>query len=54
MTAPPQQRWYVSDFRKFTASTGWRPRIGWEQGIRDLHAWLSPQPAAVVAGMAAQ
>jgi CDP-paratose 2-epimerase len=49
------QRWYVSDFGKFTAATGWRPRIGWKQGVRDLHAWLSPGLAGVaVAGVAAQ
>lgn len=49
------QRWYVSDFAKCTAATGWRPRIGWKQGVRDLHAWLSPGlPGAAVAGVAAQ
>jgi nucleoside-diphosphate-sugar epimerase len=44
-----------SDIAKFTAATGWRPRIGWEQGVRDLHAWLSPGlSSAAVAGVAAQ
>jgi CDP-paratose 2-epimerase len=49
------QRWYVSDFAKFTGATGWRPRIGWKQGVRDLRAWLSPGlSSAAVAGVAAQ
>jgi CDP-paratose 2-epimerase len=49
------QRWYVSDFRKFTAATGWWPRIGWKQGVRSLHARLSLGLAdAAVAGVAAQ
>jgi CDP-paratose 2-epimerase len=34
------QRWYVSDTRKFTAATGWRPRVGVEEGVRRLHDWL--------------
>lgn len=52
---PGDQRWYVSDFRKFTAATEWRPRIGWKQGVRGLHAWLSPGLVdAAVAGAAAQ
>ena len=34
------QRWYVSDFRKFSAATGWQPRVGVEEGIRRLHDWL--------------
>jgi CDP-paratose 2-epimerase len=34
------QRWYVSDHRKFTRLTGWQPRIGVAEGIRRLHDWL--------------
>jgi CDP-paratose 2-epimerase len=34
------QRWYVSDIRKFHRATGWLPRIGVEEGVRRLHAWL--------------
>ena len=34
------QRWYVSNHRKFTGRTGWRPRVGVEDGVRRLHAWL--------------
>ena len=34
------QRWYVSDIRKFSRLTGWRPQIGVNDGVRRLHAWL--------------
>ena len=34
------QRWYVSDIRKFHRATGWLPRVGVEEGVRRLHAWL--------------
>jgi CDP-paratose 2-epimerase len=34
------QRWYVSNHAKFTGRTGWQPRIGVEEGVRRLHAWL--------------
>ena len=34
------QRWYVSDIRKFHRLTGWSPRVGVEEGVRRLHAWL--------------
>ena len=34
------QRWYVSDIRKFSRLTGWRPQIGVNEGVRRLHAWL--------------
>jgi CDP-paratose 2-epimerase len=35
------QRWYVSDPRKFERATGWRPKTNVEQGIRQLHEWIS-------------
>ncbi len=48
------QRWYVSDPRKFERVTGWRPKTGVEQGIRQLHQWISlnrrAAPAARVVG----
>ncbi|MHA3774649.1 GDP-mannose 4,6-dehydratase [Verrucomicrobiota bacterium sgz303538] len=51
---PGDQRYYVSDFRKFQAATGWSPRVGVEEGVRRLHAWLqeshaqpSPRLAAI-------
>jgi CDP-paratose 2-epimerase len=34
-------RYYVSDTAKLRAATGWRPRIGVAQGLRDLHQWLA-------------
>ncbi|HJU08469.1 MAG TPA: GDP-mannose 4,6-dehydratase [Rhodanobacteraceae bacterium] len=34
------QRWYVSDTRAFERATGWQPRVGIDQGLRELHAWL--------------
>ncbi len=35
------QRWYVSDPGKFERATGWRPKINVEEGIRQLHRWIS-------------
>jgi CDP-paratose 2-epimerase len=37
---PGDQRYYVSDTRRFRAATGWAPRIGVRQGLRLLHQWL--------------
>jgi CDP-paratose 2-epimerase len=34
------QRYYVSDARKFTAVSGWRPRVGVREGIAALCGWL--------------
>jgi len=34
------QRWYVSDIRKFHRLTGWSPRVGVAEGVRRLHGWL--------------
>jgi CDP-paratose 2-epimerase len=46
------QRYYVSDFRRFQALTGWSPKVGFEEGIGRLHHWLEQQhrAAAMVAG----
>ena len=48
------QRWYVSDLRKFERATGWQPKINVEQGIRQLHQWIlinrRVAPAARVVG----
>jgi CDP-paratose 2-epimerase len=35
------QRWYVSDIRKYHRLAGWSPRVGVEEGVRRLHAWLA-------------
>jgi CDP-paratose 2-epimerase len=34
------QRFYVSDIRRFSAATGWRPRVGVREGVRRIHRWL--------------
>jgi CDP-paratose 2-epimerase len=34
------QRYYVSDTRKFQAATGWAPQVGVREGVARLHAWL--------------
>ena len=38
------QRWYVSDIRKFNRLTGWSPRVGIAEGVGRLHGWLMPSP----------
>jgi CDP-paratose 2-epimerase len=37
---PGDQRYYVSDVQAFGCETGWAPRVGIEEGLRRLHAWL--------------
>jgi CDP-paratose 2-epimerase len=37
---PGDQRYYVSDTRRFRAATGWAPQIGLRQGLSLLHQWL--------------
>jgi CDP-paratose 2-epimerase len=37
---PGDQRYYVSDVRKFRAATGWLPRVGVHQGLKMLYQWL--------------
>jgi CDP-paratose 2-epimerase len=34
------QRYYVSDTSRFTALTGWRPRVGVAEGLARLHRWV--------------
>jgi CDP-paratose 2-epimerase len=34
------QRYYVTDHGRFTAATGWQPRVGVEEGLQRLHDWL--------------
>ncbi len=51
------QRYYVSDIRKFRAAVGWFPKVQTEEGIRRLFEWLAAQhkqaPAASVEGQRA-
>ncbi|MCU1383609.1 MAG: NAD-dependent dehydratase [Acidobacteria bacterium] len=35
------QRYYVSDTRKFSDATGWAPRVSVPEGVRALHTWLT-------------
>lgn len=51
------QRYYVSDTRKFSESLGWKPKVGAFDGIELLHEWLienrrpaigSPAPGATL------
>ena len=37
---PGDQRYYVSDFGRFSRATGWRPAVGVREGIRRLQEWL--------------
>jgi CDP-paratose 2-epimerase len=34
------QRYYVSDTRKFKAATGWAPKVSVRQGVERLYQWL--------------
>jgi CDP-paratose 2-epimerase len=35
------QRYYVSDTRRFQQATGWQPRVGVEEGVQRLYEWLA-------------
>jgi CDP-paratose 2-epimerase len=37
------QRYYVSDTRKFCEATGWTARVGVREGVRALHEWLQAE-----------
>lgn len=37
---PADQRWYVSDLRRFKDATGWAPRVGIRDGVGRLCAYL--------------
>jgi CDP-paratose 2-epimerase len=40
---PSDQRYYVSNTRKFQAATGWSPQVGVDRGIEQLYAWAAEQ-----------
>ena len=46
------QRYYVADTRRLRDATGWRPRVGVEEGVEDLVRWLrradAPRPRTAV------
>ena len=37
---PGDQRYYVSDTRKFKAATGWAPKVTAREGVERLYRWL--------------
>jgi CDP-paratose 2-epimerase len=37
---PSDQKYYVSDFAKFKAITGWEPKNGTTEGVTKLYQWL--------------
>ena len=37
---PSDQKYYVSDFSKFNAVTGWTPQAGTREGVQRLYSWL--------------
>ncbi len=37
---PGDQKYYVSDFQKFAATTGWKPQVGTAEGVSRLYDWL--------------
>lgn len=37
---PGDQRYYVSDTRKFQQMTGWRPQVGVQEGLQRLSRWV--------------
>jgi len=40
------QPWFVADTSRLSSRTGWRPRVAWRDGLRDLAIWLrSEHPA---------
>ena len=41
------QRYYVADTGRLTGATGWRPRIGWREGVTDLLRWLQANRSLV-------
>jgi CDP-paratose 2-epimerase len=49
---PGDQRYYVSDRRRFSAVTGWSPRVRVREGVQRLHGWLKEMTgkAAAVQG----
>jgi CDP-paratose 2-epimerase len=50
---PGDQRYYVSDTRKFQQRTGWKPEVDVQQGLEQLTRWLSDtRPSDIVAAAA--
>jgi CDP-paratose 2-epimerase len=47
------QRYYVSDMRRFQNASGWCPRVGLEEGLTRLYRWLREARGAVPASVTA-
>ena len=47
------QRYYVSDTRRFCAATGWGPRVDLVNGVARLHRWFVENPTLAPAEFAA-
>ncbi|OLY92101.1 CDP-paratose 2-epimerase [Cnuella takakiae] len=43
---PSDQKYYVSDFSRFSAATGWAPRYGTREGVQLLSEWLQQNAVA--------
>ena len=50
---PGDQRYYVSNTARFTAATGWEPKVQVDDGLRRLAAWLIEAGRATVPRRAA-
>jgi len=48
------QRYYVSDIRKFQAATGWSPQVNVREGIESLYHWLLEFRSAGTSRLAAR
>jgi len=42
------QRYYVTDARKFGSATGWSPTVSVAEGVRALHTWLTQMRSTAV------
>jgi CDP-paratose 2-epimerase len=45
---PSDQKYYVSDFSKFSNLTGWMPKIGTGEGVSVLYDWLCKNSGVVI------
>jgi CDP-paratose 2-epimerase len=43
---PGDQKYYVSDFGRFNAVTGWTPQVGTKEGVQRLYNWLQENASA--------
>jgi CDP-paratose 2-epimerase len=44
------QLYFVADTRRLTEAVGWRPCVGWRDGIADLAAWVNREVVGVGRG----